>query len=57
MYTCAYDFLNHGVGEITDEMTIYKYVLKNKTKTKKHSLPDTFCIGRSAFLFFFYCAY
>ena len=31
--TCTYDFLNHGVGGITDEMTIYKHVLKTKTKT------------------------
>ena len=46
IYTCTYDFLNHGVGGITDEMTIYKHVLKNN---KKHHFSDTFCIGRSAF--------
>ena len=33
IYTCTYDFLNHGVGGITDEMTIYKHVLKNNKKT------------------------
>ena len=30
------------------------YLNKNK---KNHPLSDTFCVGRSAFLFFYYCAY
>ena len=33
----AYDFLNHGVGGITDEMTIHKHVLK-KTPFLRHSV-------------------
>ena len=42
-------FLNHGVGGITDEMTIYKHVLKNKTKKnkknkKKKRFSDTFSV-------------
>ena len=36
----------------TDKMIIYKHVFK-----QKHRLSDTFCVGRSTFLFFFYCAY
>ena len=32
-------------------MTIYKHVFKQKTT--KPSLPDTFCVGRSAFIFYF----
>ena len=42
-------FLNHGVGGITDEMTIYKHVLKKKKKKKKSRFSDTFCIGRITF--------
>ena len=30
IYTYTYDFLNHGIGGITDEMTIYKHVLKTQ---------------------------
>ena len=47
IYTCTCNFLNHGVGGITDEMTIYKHVLKNQKQ--KHRFSDTFCISRSAF--------
>ena len=58
IYTYTYDFLNHVVGGITEEMTIYKHVLKKTTtKKNKHRFSDTFCISRRAFLFCFYCAY
>ena len=40
IYTC--DYLNHGGGGITDEMTFF-----NKKQT--HGLSDTFCVGRNAF--------
>ena len=46
-------FLNRGVGGIKDEMTIYKHVFKKSTVSPTLSM----CIGRSAFLFFYYCAY
>ena len=36
---------------MTDEMTIFKHVLNKKR------LSDTFCVGRSGFLLFFYFAY
>ena len=49
----TYDHLNHGVGGITDEITNFKHVSNKKI----HRLSDTFCVGSSAFLFLFYCAY
>ena len=39
-YTC--DCLNHEVGGITDEMTIYKHVFK---QTKKHTVFQTLSVS------------
>ena len=44
IYTCTYDFLNHGVGGITDEMTIHKNVLKTKNK-KKNTVSPTLSVS------------
>ena len=50
IYTC--DYLNHGGGGITDEMTIiYTHDYLNKKQT--HRLSDTFCVGCSAFFILF----
>ena len=49
IYTCH--CLNSYL--ITLELEEYKHVFNNKNK-KTPSLPDTFCVGRSAFIFFFY---
>ena len=35
----------------------YDYLQARIKNTKKHRFSDTFCIGRSAFLFCFYCVY
>ena len=39
--------------ESQDKMIIYKHVFKQQQNKR---LSDTFCVGRSAFLLFFYCA-
>ena len=38
-------FLNHGVGGITDEMTIHKNVLKKKKKKKKKNVSTTLSVS------------
>ena len=50
IYTC--DFLNNYL--LTLEL---KELVDFKKQNKKKRLSDTFCVGRSAFLFFFYWAY
>ena len=51
--TC--DCLNNCFTSLElEELVDFK---KNKNKKKTKRLSDTFCVGRSAFLFFFYWAY